>query len=254
MENKIEAVNRLEFIEYVRTIVNEAKIRHKDESQYVKDSMDVTYNVIASILAELKEFKTLDVLPITHAKWVLEESPYAELEEGVDGESHPRYVYSNCGQEAGFECDPDGFAGWQDRTPWCGNCAAKMDLEIRMDNGWFEERKEKHKPEDCWCYTVHSYDGQGGCLGTKEIDPCEGENCKRWRPKDQKARLVKATDMMPPELKPCPFCGGEAKINLFCGSYCATCTICMGGVSPFPRSTKEETAEEWNRRVTDAHS
>lgn len=129
MKNKVEAVNRLEFIEYVRTIVNEAKIRHKDESQYVKASMDVTYNVIASILAELKEFKTLDVLPITHAKWVLEESPYAEHEEGVDGESHPRYVCSNCGHEAGFECDPDGFAGCQDKTLWCGNCAAKMDLE-----------------------------------------------------------------------------------------------------------------------------
>ena len=53
------------------------------------------------------------------------------------------------------------------------------------------------------------------------------------------------------KLENCPFCGGEAKFNLFCGNYCVTCTRCMGGVFPFSRSTKEEAAEDWNRRVTD---
>jgi len=133
MKNKIEAINRLEFIEYVRSIVRAVKIRHKDEDQYVKDRMSATYDLIESVLTELKEFKTIDVFPIVHAKWILEESPYAEHERGVDGESHPRYVCSNCGHEAGFDCDPDGFAGWQDKTTWCGNCAAKMDLEDKNE-------------------------------------------------------------------------------------------------------------------------
>lgn len=38
------------------------------------------------------------------------------------------------------------------------------------------------KPEDCRYYTENSYWG-AGCLGTKEIDRCEGEGCKRWKPK-----------------------------------------------------------------------
>lgn len=60
------------------------------------------------------------------AEWILEESPYAEHEECVDGESHPRYVCSKCGFEAGFECDPDGFAGWQVKAKFCGNCGRPM--------------------------------------------------------------------------------------------------------------------------------
>ena len=51
------------------------------------------------------------------------------------------------------------------------------------------------------------------------------------------------------ELKPCPFCVGEAKFSLFCGCICVTCTNCMGGVFPDRGNTKEQAAEEWNRRV-----
>jgi hypothetical protein len=39
------------------------------------------------------------------------------------------------------------------------------------------------KPEECRYYTVRTYDHQGGCLGTREIDPCEGPSCPRWTPK-----------------------------------------------------------------------
>lgn len=66
---------------------------------------------------------------IQHAEWILEESPYAEHEEAVDGESHPRWVCSHCGNEAGFECDPNGFAGWQERTTWCGHCGRLMNAK-----------------------------------------------------------------------------------------------------------------------------
>lgn len=58
----------------------------------------------------------------TEAYWVLEPSPYAEHEERVDGESHDRYVCSVCRHEAGFECDPDGFAGAQVLSRYCPGC------------------------------------------------------------------------------------------------------------------------------------
>lgn len=70
---------------------------------------------------------TLDYAPVRHGEWVLTESPYAEHEEAFDGESHDRWTCSLCGGEAGFECDPDGFAGFQEKTKFCGHCGAKMD-------------------------------------------------------------------------------------------------------------------------------
>ena len=51
------------------------------------------------------------------------------------------------------------------------------------------------------------------------------------------------------ELKPCPFCGGTAKVSLFLGNYCVTCTECMGAISPARKQTKEEAIKAWNRRV-----
>lgn len=45
--------------------------------------------------------------------------------------------------------------------------------------------EETHKPEDCRCHTIRTYDGQSGCLGTKEIDPCKGETCENWKPKEE---------------------------------------------------------------------
>lgn len=47
-----------------------------------------------------------------------------------------------------------------------------------------------------------------------------------------------------PELKPCPFCGGEAEL----GSpiYYVECTSCMGGVPSY--DSMEEAISAWNRR------
>lgn len=39
------------------------------------------------------------------------------------------------------------------------------------------------KPENCEYYTTNCFWGGGGCLGTREIDPCEGKDCKRYKPK-----------------------------------------------------------------------
>ena len=57
--------------------------------------------------------------------------------------------------------------------------------------------------------------------------------------------------MNEPKLKPCPFCGGEAIVNLLLGKYCITCTGCMGGIFPASWQTREEAIEAWNRRAND---
>lgn len=49
-------------------------------------------------------------------------------------------------------------------------------------------------------------------------------------------------------LLPCPFCGGEAEVNLMLGNYCVTCTECMGSVFPARGMTKEEAIQAWNTR------
>lgn len=65
---------------------------------------------------------------------------------------------------------------------------------------------------------------------------------------------------MPEKLKPCPFCGGEAKLvkisdkmgNLLIMGYKAKCSNCR--CSPRPNNytgNKQEAIEEWNRRAKD---
>ena len=81
----------------------------------------------------------VDAAPVRRGEWVLEESPYAEHEEAMDGESHPRYVCSLCHCEAGFGCDPDGFATDQDRSNFCPNCGADMRTARDPVNGEWEE-------------------------------------------------------------------------------------------------------------------
>ena len=65
---------------------------------------------------------------------------------------------------------------------------------------------------------------------------------------------------MPNELKPCPFCGGEAKVIEipeelnWAGCYVVGCDddlMCMGNINHFTMVflTPETAAEAWNRRV-----
>lgn len=56
---------------------------------------------------------------------------------------------------------------------------------------------------------------------------------------------------MKTELKPCPFCGGEAEVNMLLGNYCITCKYCMGAIAPAPYQTKDEAIKAWNRRAND---
>lgn len=50
------------------------------------------------------------------------------------------------------------------------------------------------------------------------------------------------------QLKPCPFCGGKAKISLFLSRYGVTCTECMGAVLSAPGMDKAEIVKAWNKR------
>lgn len=53
------------------------------------------------------------------------------------------------------------------------------------------------------------------------------------------------------KLKPCPFCGGKAKPNLYLGNYAITCTDCLGMIAPYRGQTLEEAIDAWNRRADD---
>lgn len=48
--------------------------------------------------------------------------------------------------------------------------------------------KAERKIEECEYYhEIESWNGSYGvCWGTKDADPCEGKNCKRWKPKKTK--------------------------------------------------------------------
>ena len=51
------------------------------------------------------------------------------------------------------------------------------------------------------------------------------------------------------QLKPCPFCGGKAKVILFMRNYGVACTKCLGGIVPHHEQTKHEAIKAWNRRA-----
>ena len=56
------------------------------------------------------------------------------------------------------------------------------------------------------------------------------------------------------KLKPCPFCGGEASIEIYESSYreysvgCTKCPACLEEYY----CTEHEAEKQWNRRVNDA--
>ena len=53
---------------------------------------------------------------------------------------------------------------------------------------------------------------------------------------------------MPEKLKPCPFCGGEAKVKRFFG--CAYITVgCKECNVQINRDTKKQAIDAWNKRV-----
>lgn len=60
-----------------------------------------------------------------------------------------------------------------------------------------------------------------------------------------------AVDQMNKELKPCPFCGGEAElVELGIKVWSPRCTQCECRLNQVYRS-EQKAIEAWNRRVTD---
>ena len=54
---------------------------------------------------------------------------------------------------------------------------------------------------------------------------------------------------MTEELKPCPFCGGEAEVRMFTATLIfVQCKNCLAGSTAF--STDEEAVTAWNKRWT----
>lgn len=56
------------------------------------------------------------------------------------------------------------------------------------------------------------------------------------------------------ELKPCPFCGGEAEFETYGGTACAvTCRKCRCGTPTMSLADGERAVEECNRRSAECH-
>lgn len=45
-------------------------------------------------------------------------------------------------------------------------------------------KEQDHSPENCRYYTTKCFSREG-CMATREIDPCKGDNCERWEPKEE---------------------------------------------------------------------
>lgn len=55
---------------------------------------------------------------------------------------------------------------------------------------------------------------------------------------------------MSEELRPCPFCGGEAEFETYGGTACAvTCRKCHCGTPTVSLNDGERAVEAWNRRT-----
>ena len=58
--------------------------------------------------------------------------------------------------------------------------------------------------------------------------------------------------MKTPDLKPCPFCGGEASMRYVCGEYFVLCKSCSGSGTIV--NAEKKAAEAWNRRVNNENA
>lgn len=55
---------------------------------------------------------------------------------------------------------------------------------------------------------------------------------------------------MSDELLPCPFCGGEARIETYAGTACAVvCQMCHGGTMTMRFDDAQLAVDAWNRRA-----
>lgn len=55
------------------------------------------------------------------------------------------------------------------------------------------------------------------------------------------------------DLKKCPFCGGEAKVEKRNYGYQVRCQKC-GARGKYSKDSRDESIEKWNRRIEDAYT
>lgn len=61
----------------------------------------------------------------------------------------------------------------------------EMDGTVRFEFNGEHPFEEEHDPRKCQFF--QSCYGGDRCTGTKELDFCEGEKCKRWKPMEEDA-------------------------------------------------------------------
>lgn len=52
------------------------------------------------------------------------------------------------------------------------------------------------------------------------------------------------------KLKPCPFCGGTAKVTWLLARKCIACTGCLAAMIPSYQIEEEQLVRQWNKRDT----
>lgn len=117
--------------------------------------------VINDIERRVKNAPTIDTEPVQHGRWEYR---------GFDARCTVCGYWNNADRVTRIRNDP----------PYCPWCHAKMDGK---DNNVPTKPEQHHCPEDCVYYATRQRDGRAVCLGTREVDPCEGAGCKRWKPK-----------------------------------------------------------------------
>lgn len=104
---------------------------------------------------------TVNAEPVQHGRWEYW---------GFDARCSVCGYWNNADRVTRVRSDPS-------YCPWCH---AKMDGK---DNNVPAKPEQHHRPEECVYYATRQHDGRGVCLGTREVDPCDGAGCKRWKPK-----------------------------------------------------------------------
>ena len=146
----------------------------------------------------------------------------------------------------------------------CGEEGEKkaLDLCIELlkscDEAWFFGEWEKSEG----CQIEHKVFGNNNvvCYNVADCTRMRSSECGEYPEKQIELARWLLEEVYEPELKPCPFCGGEAKIALFgydCGHEGNV--ICMSDTCPAmcrvdwgPRDickTKAEAIAAWNRRA-----
>jgi len=120
----------------------------------------------------------------------------------------------------------------------CGQCA------------WYEYEKEEPDYGDCMCPLPMSASSEDGY----DVDfNSDANGCPCYQPRKETGRRTISV-----EIKPCPFCGGEAIVSCvgnFIFESRVMCEDCRASTDWYGAASRERSTESaiaaWNRRVGD---